>query len=130
MLPLARGLLDFMARIYNEGSMAEWWATVAWEEAFGEYASIWFNALTQNYGLTKRQAVYFDLHHEADLKPHDEEYPAHGEFNRMILRAIFEEGLIDERPGYGLAYCILMPVELNAQFLEGCKRHYLEAQSL
>jgi pyrroloquinoline quinone (PQQ) biosynthesis protein C len=109
-----RAKVDFARSILYEGSAAEWYSTVTTEERIGYWAGDWFKALTIHYGFTKEQAVYFSTHHEADLEEHEEGVMGHGQFNRMVLQRLLEDGMAEERTTYGMEYCAMTSVDLHA----------------
>ncbi len=112
MLPEARAILDFKRALLWEGTVAEWWFSMLTEEPIGHWAAAWFKTLTTHYGFTKKQAIYFSTHEEADLKEHDAGVMGHGSFNRMVMQRILEDGYADTREGYTLEYCALASVDL------------------
>ena len=112
MLPEARAILDFKRALLWEGTVAEWWFSMLTEEPIGHWAGVWFKALTNHYGFSREQAIYFSTHEEADLKEHDEGVMGHGSFNRMVMQRILEDGYADVREGYTLEYCALASVDL------------------
>ena len=112
MLPECRAILDFKRQLMWEGTVAEWWFSMLTEEPIGHWSAMWFRTLTQKYGFTKQQAVYFSTHEEADLKEHDDGIMGHGSFNKMVMQRILEDGYADCREGYNLEYCALASVDL------------------
>ncbi|MBI4523322.1 MAG: iron-containing redox enzyme family protein [Deltaproteobacteria bacterium] len=112
MLPEARALPDFHRTLLVDGLIQEYWFSVLWEGAFGASCKIWFDALTNFYGLTAEQASYFSKHHEADTMDHLDR-KAHSEVTETVLCRVLQQGII-ERPGYNSEYCALTPVDLNA----------------
>src|SRR6201988_3913671 len=72
MLPECRAILDFKRQLMWEGTVAEWWFSMLTEEPIGHWSALWFKTLTQKYGFSKEQAVYFSTHEEADLKEHED----------------------------------------------------------
>jgi pyrroloquinoline quinone (PQQ) biosynthesis protein C len=115
MTPRARALTDFHRTTANDGPIHEYWATVLWEHAFGETCLKWFTALTTHYGLTPKQADYFNKHHEADTMDHLGR-EAHSSVSKKALSRLLQRG-IHERPGYSLEYCATTPGELYAEML-------------
>jgi pyrroloquinoline quinone (PQQ) biosynthesis protein C len=115
MTPRARALTDFHRTTANDGPIHEYWATVLWEHAFGETCLKWFTALTKHYGLTPKQADYFNKHHEADTMDHLGR-EAHSSVSKKALSRLLQRG-IHERPGYSLEYCATTPGELYAEML-------------
>ena len=109
-----RAKIDFMRGVMYEGTAAEWFSCVTTEERIGYWAGDWFKALTTHYGLSKDQAIYFSTHHEADLEEHEEGVMGHGQFNRMVLQRLLEDGMAEERPTYGMEYCAMTSVDLHA----------------
>ena len=114
MLSEFRAKIDFMRSILYEGTSAEWYAGIVTEESIGHWAATWFEALTTHYGLTKDQAIYFSTHHEADLEEHEEGVMGHGQFNRVVLQRLLEDGMAHERHTFGMEYCALTSVDLHA----------------
>jgi len=68
--------------------------------------------LTEKYGFTPQQAVYFSTHVEADLKEHEDGVMGHASFNKMVMQRILEDGYADCREGYNLEYCAIAAVDL------------------
>ncbi len=112
MLPEARVVLDFKRGLLWEGTVAEWWFSLLTEEPIGHWAASWYKALTNHYGFSREQAVYFSTHEEADLKEHDDGVMGHGSFNKAVMQRILEDGYADTREGYSLEYCALATVDL------------------
>ena len=112
MLPEARAILDFKRCLLWEGTVAEWWFSMLTEEPIGHWAASWFKTLTSRYGFTPQQAIYFSTHEEADLKEHDDGIMGHGNFNRMVMQRILEDGYADTREGYNLEYYATAAVDL------------------
>lgn len=119
MLAEFRAKIDYFRAIVWEGTVAEFYATGATEEQFGHWAGEVFTALTIHYGLTAEQAVYFSLHEEADTREHEGGIMGHGEFRKMVLRRLLEEGA-EVRPGYTLEYCALSCIDLHGVILDAC----------
>ena len=119
MLAEFRAKIDYFRAIVWEGTVAEFYATGATEEQFGHWAGEVFTALTTHYGLTAEQAVYFSLHEEADTREHEGGIMGHGEFRKMVLRRLLEEGA-EVRPGYTLEYCALSCIDLHGVILDAC----------
>jgi len=112
MLPECRAILDFKRQLMWEGTVAEWWFSMLTEEPIGHWSAMWFKTLTQKYGFTKQQAVYFSTHEEADLKEHEDGVMGHGSFNKLVMQRILEDGYADCREGYNLEYCATAAVDL------------------
>jgi len=123
MLPECRALLEWHRGVLHEGTMAEFWASIAWEEYVGYWARDFREALLGRYGLREDQVPYFVTHEEADLQEHEGGVMGHGQFNRSVLQRILEDGRADFRPGFSLEYAALTSVDLFALFLEGVYRH-------
>jgi quercetin dioxygenase-like cupin family protein/pyrroloquinoline quinone (PQQ) biosynthesis protein C len=128
MLPECRALVEWHRGVLHEGTMAEFWASIAWEEYVGHWAREFREALLSKYGLKEDQVPYFVTHEEADLEEH-EGVMGHGEFNRAVLQRILQEGRADFRPGFSLEYAALTSVDLFALFLEGVYRHVMKGES-
>jgi len=58
------------------------------------------------------------------LAEHEEGVMAHGSFNRAVLQRLLEDGMAEERLGYGMEYCALTSVELHAQMLRAGLEEY------
>jgi len=119
-LPEARALNDFTHKIFFDGSLVELWGMHVFEESLAYWSGEWFKALTNHYGFTKEQAVYFSTHEEADLETHTlgeggEEAMGHGAFNRTVLQRALESGHVEFKAGYSLEYCACAMVDLHAQ---------------
>ena len=82
------------------------------EEPIGHWSALWLKTLTEKYGFSKQQAVYFSTHEEADLKEHEDGVMGHGSFNKMVMQRILEDGYADTREGYNLEYCAIAAVDL------------------
>ena len=124
LLPLFRGKIDFVRSLLYEGTVAEWWSAVTTEEMIGYWSRDFRAALTKKYGFSDQEATYFGTHEEADLAEHEEGVMAHGSFNRAVLQRQLEDGMAEERPGYGMEYCALTSVDLHAQMLRAGLEEY------
>jgi pyrroloquinoline quinone (PQQ) biosynthesis protein C len=112
MLPECRAILDFKRQLMWEGTVAEWWFSMLTEEPIGHWSGMWHRTLTEKYGFTPEQAIYFSTHVEADLEEHDEGVLGHGTFNKLVMQRILEDGYADCREGYNLEYCAIAAVDL------------------
>ena len=112
MLPECRAILDFKRQLMWEGTVAEWWFSMLTEEPIGYWSAMWFKTLTEKYGFTQQQAVYFSTHVEADLKEHEDGVMGHASFNKIVMQRILEDGYADCREGYNLEYCAIAAVDL------------------
>ena len=117
MLSEFRGKIDFLRGILYEGTVAEWYASITTEEQIGHWSAACYKALTEHYGFTRDQAIYFATHVEADLEEHEEGVLGHASFNRMALQRLLETGMADERHTYGLEYCAMTSVDLHGVML-------------
>jgi len=117
MLSEFRGKIDFLRGILYEGTAAEWYASITTEEQIGHWSAVCYRALTEHYGFTREQAIYFATHVEADLEEHEEGVLGHGSFNRLALQRLLETGMADERHAYGLEYCAMTSVDLHGIML-------------
>lgn len=117
-LPAARALGDFHRVAVWDGGIGDYWASVVWEEAMGYFSRDWREALTKKYHLNLDDVVYYTTHYEADLKEHAGT-AAHSSIVKGVLGHLLEHGYIDERLGFGLEYCSVTPVDLNALMLQG-----------
>ncbi|HXG50341.1 MAG TPA: iron-containing redox enzyme family protein [candidate division Zixibacteria bacterium] len=111
--PAGRAISDYCRRLFQDGSILELWALHAYEETLAHWSKQWAKALVSHYGLTKRQAIYFTAHAEADLVQHEGRM-GHGPLNRMILQRILERGLTASRLGYDPRYCAFTMVDLHS----------------
>lgn len=94
------------------------------EEPFGEFAKIWYDAMTTHYGLSHHDAEYFDVHYKADLSEHDG-VMSHGDYNKMVLRKLLSnETYPKERKGWGFETCALLGVELFALLIDDVYEAY------
>ena len=117
MLPAFRGKIDFARAILYEGTAAEWFALKSTEEMVGHWAGECYTALTQHYGFTPEQAIYFSKHEEADLREHDDGSIGHGQLNRAVLQRLLQTGQGWERRNYGMEYCAVTFVDLHGQMM-------------
>jgi len=117
-LPAARALGDFHKVVVWDGGIGDYWASVVWEEAMGYFSQDWREALIKKYRLKLDDVVYYTTHYEADLKEHDGT-ASHSSIVRGVLEYMLENGYVDERIGFGLEYCAVTPVDLNALMLQG-----------
>ena len=108
-----RAISDYCRRIFQDGSIIELWALHVYEETLGLWSKQWAEALTAHYHMTKRQAVYFTAHAEADLVQHDGRM-GHGPLNRIILQRILEQNMTAGKLGYDLKYCACTMVDLQS----------------
>lgn len=111
--PAGRAISDYCRRVFQDGSIAELWGLHAFEETLGHWSKQWAVALTDHYGFTNRQAIYFVAHAEADLIEH-EEHMGHGPLNRMILQRILEQERSAAKLGYDPKYCAFTMVDLQS----------------
>lgn len=118
MLAECRGILEFKRGLLHEGTMLEWWSSLATEEAIGHWAAQWRTALTEKYGLSLAQARYFQTHEEADLEEH-EGVMGHGEFNRTVMQRLLEQGMVELRPGFSPEYILRTCVDCYELFFRG-----------
>lgn len=118
MMADCRGVLEFKRGLLHEGTILEWWSSVATEEPIGYWAGKWKEALTSKYKLPLAKAEYFKLHEEADLQKHDGVL-GHGDFNRAVLQRLLQNGMVDLRPGYSPQYVVDISVDFYALFFEG-----------
>lgn len=123
LIPEARAWIDFHVRLLTEGTLAEAAADFICEGEFGHFAKIFFEALTNRYNFTRQSADYFREHHEADAvgKPGQ---LSHGERGKGLLQALLEEGLAEERTGWGIEYTIDITVAMFELLLDGIVRRY------
>ena len=98
-----RAISDYCRRVFQDGSIIELWGAHVYEETLGHWSQQWSQALVGHYGLSQRQAIYFNAHAEADLVQH-EDHMGHGPLNRMILQRILEQGKTAKKLGYDPKY--------------------------
>jgi pyrroloquinoline quinone (PQQ) biosynthesis protein C len=111
--PSGRAISDYCRRIFQDGSIIELWGMHVYEETLGHWSKQWAKALVTHYGFSKRQAIYFTAHADADLVQH-EEHMGHGPLNRMILQRILERGMTAKKLGYDPKYCAFTMVDLHS----------------
>jgi pyrroloquinoline quinone (PQQ) biosynthesis protein C len=111
--PAGRAISDYCRRVFQDGSIAELWGLHAYEETLGHWSKQWAKALTEHYGFSKQQAIYFTAHAEADLIEHEGRM-GHGPLNRIILQRILQDGTPARRLGYDPKYCGITMVDLHA----------------
>lgn len=120
MLPGCRAYPDYRRGLLHEGTMAEWWASIATEVYIGHWSRAFREALERKYGFTEEQLPYFTTHEEADLEVHEGGVLPHGEFNKQVLIRLLRTGHGQTRPGYSIEYCTMTAVDLFALLLETC----------
>ncbi len=118
-LALARGLADFQKAVVVGGALADYWASVLWEEAMGPWCIDWMNALTTDYGLSRDDIIYFSAHYEADVQEHEGK-AAHSSVVHSVLERMLQDGVADELSGFGLEYCAVTPLQLLGQMHRAC----------
>ncbi len=118
MLADCRAVLEFKRGLLYEGTLLEWWSSVATEEPIGYWAGKWKETLTKKYNLPIAQAEYFKLHEEADLHEHDG-ILGHGDFNRAVLQRLLQTGMVDLRPGFSPTYAVRTTVDFYRLFFNG-----------
>jgi pyrroloquinoline quinone (PQQ) biosynthesis protein C len=123
LIPEARAMIDSRVRMFLEGPMAEAYAIGLTEGSVGQWFGVWYHALTTHYGLTREQASYFDVHHEADTMEH-ESGRAHALGNAYIVQKCLEDGYRPERPGFTLESSVQLGADLWELFLDGILRRY------
>jgi pyrroloquinoline quinone (PQQ) biosynthesis protein C len=123
LVPEARAWVDFHVRLLTEGTLAEAAADYICEGEFGHFAKIYHDALTTRYGFTRKSAGYFKDHFESDAVSKADR-PSHGDRGRAILTTLFEEGLVEERAGWGIEYTIDITVSMFELLLDGIVRRY------
>ncbi|RMG53171.1 MAG: hypothetical protein D6723_07535 [Acidobacteria bacterium] len=129
MLPECRALLEWHRGVLHEGTMIEFWASIAWEEYVGHWSGQFRQALLTRYGFNEQQVPYFTTHEEADLYEHEGGIMGHGEFNRAVLQRILEDGRADFRPGFSLHYAALTSVDLFALFHDRVYAYVVEGRA-
>jgi pyrroloquinoline quinone (PQQ) biosynthesis protein C len=118
-MPSARALADFHKVVVTDGALADYWASVLWEEAMGPWCVDWMKALTTHYGVAKDEIIYFSAHYEADVAEH-EGRAAHSSVVQTVLERMLMDGVADELSGFGLEYCAVTPVKLLGQMHQAC----------
>lgn len=127
LIPEARAWVDFQVRLLTEGTLAEAAADFICEGEFGRFAEVFFRALTSRYNFTARSGQYFRDHYEADTigrKGPSRPGASHGERGRKLLVTLLEEGLVEERTGWGLDYTVEIIVSMFELLLDGIVRRY------
>ncbi|MGH9932325.1 MAG: iron-containing redox enzyme family protein, partial [Pyrinomonadaceae bacterium] len=125
LIPGARAWVDFQVRLLTEGTLAEVAADFICEGEFGHFAKVFFEALTKQYDFTASSSQYFQDHFEADAKGKaSNAVPvlSHGERGKALLVTLLEEGLVEERTGWGLDYTIFITVAMFELLLDGINR--------
>lgn len=128
LIPEARAWVDFQVRLLTEGTLAEAATDFICEGEFGRFAEVFFKALTARYNYSPRSSQYFKDHYEADAAgraaPPNRPGASHGERGRKLLVTLLEEGLVEERTGWGLDYTFEITVDMFALLLDGVMRRY------
>lgn len=125
LIPEARAWVDFQVRLLTEGTLAEVAADFICEGEFGHFAKLFFEALTKQYDFSANSSQYFQDHFEADAKGKPETAGStlsHGERGKALLTTLLEEGLVEERTGWGLNYTISITVAMFELLLDGVYR--------
>lgn len=117
LLPGCRAILDFWRGVIFEGTIAERYALASMEEYIAEWAREFRRALQEKYDFREAQVGYFRTHEEADLVEH-QGVMGHGQFNRLMLRTLLEEGYVETRPASPLEYYRDTAVDLLALFCD------------
>ncbi|MPZ14180.1 MAG: hypothetical protein GEU73_07100 [Chloroflexi bacterium] len=108
--PKATAFVAWAWRMFREATTAELYATCLWQAPFGQrWLPMLGEALRTRYGMSETETRYFGLYDRRDSEAHHL-YP---------LRKALEAGPLVERPGWGLAYSALIPVDLLAMLLDG-----------
>ncbi|HEY7910542.1 MAG TPA: hypothetical protein VIG62_01420 [Blastocatellia bacterium] len=123
LVPEARAWVDFHVRLLTEGTLAEAAADYICEGEFGHFAKIYHDALTTRYGFTRKSAGYFKDHFESDAVGKADR-PSHGDRGRAIMITLLEEGLVEERAGWGIEYTIDITVSMFELLLDGIMKRY------
>ncbi len=123
LVPEARAWVDFHVRLLTEGTLAETAADFICEGAFGHFAKILFEVLTTRYGFTRQSADYFREHYEADAVGTEDKL-SHGKRGTLMLQALLQEGMLEERTGWGVEYTIDITVSMFELLLDGILRRY------
>jgi pyrroloquinoline quinone (PQQ) biosynthesis protein C len=127
LIPEARAWVDFQVRLLTEGTLAEAAADFICEGEFGHFAKIFFEALTTRYNFTSHSGQYFREHYEADVAGKERRHgprDSHGDRARSLLITLLEEGLVEERAGWGVEYTIDITVAMFELLLDGIVRRY------
>lgn len=118
-----RRFVAFFGRLHSEGTFAE---VVAGQfgSAFEPYARLWCKALTEQGGLAKEDIQYWELN--ARLSQDQNGGGAFGtrRENAYLFRRVFEEGLTEVRPNWGMNYAAEMAVKLWALLLRSYVRRF------
>lgn len=125
LIPEARAWVDFQVRLLTEGTLAEAAVDFICEGEFGHFAKVFFEALTTRYNFTTRSSQYFEDHFEADAKGNKGQKEAalsHGERGKALLVTLLEEGLAEERAGWGLDYTVNITIAMFELLLDGVLR--------
>lgn len=123
LIPEARAWVDFHVRLLTEGTLAEAAADFICEGEFGHFAKLLFEVLTTRYSFTPKSAEYFREHYEADAVGGND-MPSHGERGKLMIQTLLEEGLFEERTGWGVEYTIDITVSMFELLLDGIIRRY------
>ncbi len=118
-----RRFVAFFGRLHSEGTFAE---VVAGQfgSAFEPYARLWCKALAEQFGLGEEDIQYWELN--ARLSQDKNGGGAFGtrSENAYLLRRVFEEGLTEVRPNWGMNYAAEMAVKLWAFLLRSYVRRF------
>ena len=118
-----RRFVAFFGRLHSEGTFGE---VVAGQfgSAFEPYARLWCEALTKQCGLSKDDIQYWEINARlSEDKTGGGAMGTRGE-NAYLLRRVFEEGLTEVRPNWGMKYAAEMAVKLWAYLLRSYVRRF------
>jgi pyrroloquinoline quinone (PQQ) biosynthesis protein C len=123
LIPEARALVDYHVRIFQDGPVAEAFASSLKEGMVGQWLGIFYEAMERHYGFSRAQSDYFRMHHEADNEPH-EGVIAHDEANKHVLKQAILSGEAFRRPDFDPAYALATGIEMYGIFLDGIYKRF------
>lgn len=118
MLPECRTMNEFHRGLLYEGTMLEFWTSIAYEEYIGHWSRM-FRLGLEKMGYSTDQAPYFHTHEEADLEEH-EGVMGHGEFNRVVTTRLLQTGNTQTRPGFSPEYAARLGPYYFGMFVDAC----------
>jgi len=122
----SRALLEWYRGLLYDGTMLEWWSAKVGEELTAVYAKAIGQALTEHYGFTQEQLVYFKVHGEADMESHKmasgREVMGHNQLNREVMARLLQDGEVNLRPGFTPEYAGYTSIDFLAMFFDRCAK--------
>lgn len=117
-------LIAFLGRLFLEATFAET-SALQLGNVIAPFARLCRESLSKNYGVSPEACLYWDTYAKHDTAETGGGALGTVAENRTALFAIYERGLVTERPGWGVNYVGETSIRLWEMFLDGCKRHLM-----